>query len=316
MKANKFIVFSGLLLCFFLVGAKTDAQVAYTLNLKNFYPEGLAYDSLNECFYMGSLVTNRIVKINSSGGISDFITSDTKGFTYIGLRVDAKREVLWACTICDKKKQTGISMFNLRNGKLIRNFLVTRKSENHLFNDLAITDGGVLYITSFAGGTVYTIGSKGNKLSVYMELGEKIYTNGITLSPDDKYLFVAANADILKIDRITKKAEKLEPPTGERLGYVDGLYFYKGGLVAVQSYRINKKPTARIARSLLDQSLLKVTSIKSLTQDHSSFRIPTTGAIKGNQFYFIATSDLDKLDKKLPPDQEPKNVLIMKVNLE
>ena len=314
MNSIKIITFSCLLLCFCFISANNGGKVVFRLDLKNFYPEGLAYDSLNDCFYMGSLVDSRIVKIASDGKVSDFITTKITGYTYVGLRVDVKRGVLWACSNSDKNNQTGISKFNLKTGKLIKNYLVVKKVKLHLFNDLAITREGAVYITSFAGGTVYTINPEG-KIGVFIELGDKMYTNGITLSPDEKHLFMAANADILKINRISKKLKKVIPPKGQKLGYADGLYFYKGGLVAVQSYRINQKRTMRIAWSKLDQSMQKVTTIKILAQDHPSFRIPTTGALKGNQFYFIATSDLDKLDKKLTPEQEPKDVLIMKVNL-
>lgn len=292
------------------------ATIAFNLKLKNFFPEGIAYDPINQCFYMGSLVKNRIVKILFDGTVTDFISSTNQdNFRYIGLRVDSAYKLLWACAEIKEKKQVGITKFDLGTGKLIKKYMVSKKEDMHLFNDAAITKDGTVYITSFAGGTVYKIDKTTDQLSVYLELGEKKYTNGIDVSPDERFLFMAVNADILRIGIKNKEIKSIQPPENESLGFADGLYYYKGGLVAVQTRRVNQKRSVRVARSILDKDYLKALKILTLVEDHPYFEIPTTGAIVNDEFYFIATSYIDKLEKKLPPKEQPDKVIIMNVKL-
>jgi hypothetical protein len=110
----------------------------------------------------------------------------------------------------------------------------------------------------------------------------------------------------------TKEVKIIQPPQGEKLGYADGLYYYNGGILAVQGQRVNGKLTASIARTYLDKEYLQATKRLVLEADHPAFRLPTTGAIVNDEFYFIATSFLDKWKKKLPVVYP---VLIMKVKI-
>jgi len=96
------------------------------------------------------------------------------------------------------------------------------------------------------------------------------------------------------------------------LGYADGLYYYNGGIFAIQGQRVKGKRTASIARTYLDKEYLQGTKRLVLEAGHPAFRLPTTGAIVNHEFYFIATSFLDKWREKQPV-VDP--VLIMKVKI-
>jgi sugar lactone lactonase YvrE len=189
---------------------------------------------------------------------------------------------------------------------------VPQKTENHLFNDVTVLANGSVYITGFQGGTIYHIDAKNGEMSVFLELGKDSWTNGIDITPGEKYLLIASNDNILRVDLRNKEVKVIQPPQGETLGYADGLYYYKDGILAVQGQRVNGKRTTRIARTYLDKEYLQGTKILVLEADHPAFRLPTTGAIVNDEFYFIATSYLDKWREKLPV-VDP--VLIMKVKI-
>ncbi|MGD2093056.1 MAG: hypothetical protein PVH61_43240 [Candidatus Aminicenantes bacterium] len=118
--------------------------------------------------------------------------------------------------------------------------------------------------------------------------------------------------NIIQVDLGNKEVKVIQPPQGETLGYADGLYYYNGGILALQHQRAKGKPLVRIARTYLDKEYLQGTKILVLEADHPAFRLPTTGAIVNDEFYFIATSYIDKWREKQPV-VDP--VLIMKVKI-
>jgi hypothetical protein len=52
---------------------KSNTEIVYRLPLENFFPEGMAYDPVDKCFYLGSLQKSRIVRIDMNGKYRDFI---------------------------------------------------------------------------------------------------------------------------------------------------------------------------------------------------------------------------------------------------
>jgi sugar lactone lactonase YvrE len=292
---------------------KGNAEIVYRLPLENFFPEGMAYDPVDNCFYIGSLLKSRIIRIDMNGKYRDFIAPGQDiPYTFAGMRADHKRRVLWANVFSKSSKETGIFKFDLNTGQVLRKYLVPQKTENHLFNDVTVLADGSVYITGFQGGTVYHIDAKNGEMSVFLELGKDSWTNGIDITPGEKYLLIASNDDILRVDLGNKQVKVIQPPQGETLGYADGLYYYNGGILAVQHQRAKGKPLVRIARTYLDKEYLQGTKILVLEADHPAFRLPTTGAIVNDEFYFIATSYLDKWREKQPV-VDP--VLIMKVKI-
>jgi hypothetical protein len=128
--------------------------------------------------------------------------------------------------------------------------------------------------------------NKGNAEIVYRLPLKNFFPEGMAYDPVDKCFYIGS--------------------------HVDGLYYYNGGILAVQHQRVKSKPLVRIARTYLDKEYLQGTKLIVLEADHPAFRLPTTGAIVKDEFYFIATSFIDKWRKKQPV-VDP--VLIMKVSL-
>jgi hypothetical protein len=79
-----------------------------------------------------------------------------------------------------------------------------------------------------------------------------------------------------------------------------------------KEYRMSKGKKKKNEEGKKKKEYLQGTKLLVLEEDHHAFRLPTTGAIVKDEFYFIATSFIDKWKKKLPA-VEP--VLIMKVKI-
>ncbi len=62
--------------------------------------------------------------------------------------------------------------------------------------------------------------------------------NGVTLSPDGKTLFVATDEGVSAFDVNSKARHQLTHPADVSLKGIDGLYFYRGSLIALHPGRI------------------------------------------------------------------------------
>lgn len=73
-------------------------EPVFTVTEKDLFPEGIAFDSVDNAIYISSILKNKIVVRNGSI-ISDFIETGQYGFMGgVGLHVDSKRRILWACS--------------------------------------------------------------------------------------------------------------------------------------------------------------------------------------------------------------------------
>ena len=140
------------------------------------------------------------------------------------------------------------------------------------------------------------------------------YPNGIALSVNENILYVAhVNGGISMIDVRSKKARILPRPAHSTLAGVDGLYSYKDSLIAIQ----NGIGNPRVSRFYLNSTGDRVEKVETIEYRNPEFDIPTTGTFAGDTFYYIATSQLEKLDDNgnVKAGAELKPVLIMKTPL-
>jgi hypothetical protein len=139
--------------------------------------------------------------------------------------------------------------------------------------------------------TIYHIDPVTDKLEVYLDLPGRHWPNGIDLTSDDQYLYVALYADpkdhFARIHRTTKKMEVIQLPDHWPAG-ADGLYFYRQSLIAI----LPGPGSDRIVRYFLDKSGLKADRMEVLVDNDPLLSQPTTGVIVANKLYYVATSNL------------------------
>ena len=84
----------------------------------------------------------------------------------------------------------------------------------------------------------------------------------------------------------------MNPGPHSTLAGADGLYWYNGSLIAIQ----NGIGSPRIATFKLSADGTRVTRTTVLENRSSFTSLPTTGAIRGFDFYFISNSHIDNLN--------------------
>ena len=266
------------------------ARLAFVTEEKDLVPEGLAYDAKQNVLYLSSLNRRKIVRINSEGRVSDFAAADRHGFLPIlGIRMDPTDGSVWADSFEDAGR-TELLHFD-SEGTLLDRFS-PKDNAKHGFNDLIVRKNGEVITTDSLANQVYRLDRKSRAftpLKIYRDL---FYPNGIALADDDLSLFVADAVGIVRIDLADNSSREVEPGARSTLAGADGLYWYKGSLIAVQN-GIGSPRVAAFKLSKDGAHVMQTTVLENRTQFTT---LPTTGAIHGNFFYFIANSQIDNLN--------------------
>ncbi len=267
-----------------------QARLAFVTEEKDLIPEGLAYDAKQNLFYLGSLNRKKIVKIDTEGRVSDFAPADRYGLLpVLGIRLDPTDGTVWANTFEDAGR-TELVHFDSA-GKLLGRF-APKDSAKHGFNDLVVRKNGEVITTDSLSNQVFRFDPRSQAFTPLLVYRILLYPNGIALADDDRSVYVADGVGVVKIDLADNSSRDVDPGPGNTLAGADGLYWHNGSLIAVQ----NGMGSPRVAAFKLSKNGNRVTQVTVLENRTQFTALPTTGAIRGNDFYFIANSQIDNLN--------------------
>jgi len=292
-----------------------EPVVLFTIPEHDFYPENIAFDPLSEDHFLGSMGQSRILRIHPDGSYEDFVSGMEPVLqTTVGVKVDAPRRHLWVCTgrytlfggVAEGPSRTGVLLFDVDRGVLIRSWMVDQPGPAYIFNDLALADDGDAYVTTTLMGRVYRISPDSDEMELMVDQPDT-QTNGITMGPQGRYLFFTLGSTIARLDLQSGERIALLIP-GDAGAGTDGMYFVDGALIVV------KPRLKQIARLVLHPSLDAVERVEILTDGNPSFDYPTTGVVVGNDLVFVATSFADIPRKPGSSVQHP-DLLIQRLRL-
>jgi hypothetical protein len=180
----------------------------------------------------------------------------------------------------------------------------------HILNDLVVRRTGDVYLTDTAANGVYRFERTTRALTQLRVHRPLLSPNGITLAPDDRRLFIADLLGVIRVDLGTGQSRDVDPGAGGTLAGIDGLYRYSGGLVGVQ-YGTG---AYRVMRWRLSDAAGRVQSSELLEYRSSLVSFPTTGALVGAEFYFLANTGIGNLQDGRIVDRaklEPVHVAVV-----
>lgn len=268
----------------------TRAQRAFTLaGGRDLVPEGIAYDEANDVFYVTSIHRRKVIRVQRDGTFSDFTAEGQDGMLGgLGLKIDAQRRLLWVISSTTpemrgwSKDVSGsmLAAYDLRDGRLVKKI----DAAPAILNDLALMKDGSLLATDMGRHTVVRLAPDASALEVWAEgLG---FPNGITLSDDERFFFVADFNGVTRFDVSDKSRKPVE--SSSYIGGIDGLSMHRGALIGIQSAIGNP----RVIR--IDPATGAVTLLES---KNPLFELPTTGAFAKDAYYFIANPGLRSFDE-------------------
>lgn len=274
--------------------AVAQARVAFVTEEKDLVPEGLAYDAKQNVFYLSSLNRRKIVKIvpdGKQGQVSDFVPADRLHLLpVLGIRLDPTDGSVWANSFRDLEGDTELLHFS-PSGELLGRYAPKDRAK-HGFNDLVVRKSGEVIVTDSLSEQVYRF-DRSSQAFLPIPLNRHLsYPNGIALADDDRQLFVADDLGVLRIDLLINASADVNPGPRSTLAGIDGLYWHNGGLIAIQ----NGIGSPRVAAFRLSKDGLRVTQTTVLETRSPLSVLPTTGAIRGSDLYFIANSRIDNMN--------------------
>ena len=275
-----------------------NSTTAFTLAEKALVPEGMAYDPVDERFYFGSTYRCKIIWTDTEGNASVFAEEKQDGLrTVLGMKVDAERRILWVNSAVgspppqdvnpEEVGWSGLFKYDLRTGRLIQKYTIHEEGQPHLFNDLALNDEGDVFVTDSESGTLYVVRHGIDELALFVKSGAFLYPNGIALSADEEKIYVAnSGSEIFIVDIGTKEISRLDHPDTFTTYGIDGLYYHENSLVGVQNL------LGRVSRFYLNPGGNRAKRMEILEANNPILDIPTTGAVVGNAFFYIANCPL------------------------
>jgi SMP-30/Gluconolactonase/LRE-like region len=274
--------------------AVAAARVALVTEERDLIPEGLAWDAKREVFYLGSLHRKKIVQITSDSHVSDFVISQQVPLLpVLGIRMDPTDGTIWANSFQESGANAGkTQLLHIdAQGKVLARFSPAGDG-HHGFNDLVVRKSGDVFTTDSLGDAVFRFDPAGKTFRELKFHRHLYYPNGIALSGDDHTIFVADTLGVVKYDISDSSSIDVSPGPHTTLAGADGLYWYRGSLVAIQ----NGIGAPRVAMFRLSADGARVTRTTILEYRTPFTALPTTGAIRGSDFYFISNSQIDNLN--------------------
>jgi hypothetical protein len=296
--------------------AQSNATLVAIVKERDIIPEGIAYDEKSKTIFLSSIHKNKIIAINEKGEARDFISSGKDDLKQVlGMKVHQGQ--LWACNNTAEhdtvNRVANVHVYDLTSGKLVRKVVIN--GGKHLFNDVYIAHNGDAYVTDSDGGGVYIIRKGSDKAETFIKDKTFPYPNGITATEDEKKIIMSTGGGhgIASIDLETREVSSITHGKYLIIG-ADGLYRYHNKLIAVQNVVF---PEGIVELQLAEDGKT-VSDIRHLAVGVPEFDTPTTGVIVGDEFYFIANSQLTQIiggRGKLKNPEALKETSIMKIKL-
>lgn len=187
-----------LLSCLLLAGClSVGPTTRIEFEARDVYPEGVAYDSVSDVFYVSSMRTGAIGKVTRQGVYSVLHADSTLKSSY-GMKVHPDGRRLFALvgdanyskfTAPDtRRKMARLISVDLSSGRRLSDVdLSALVPGKHFANDLTFDNQGNIYITDSYAHAIYRVSADG-KASVFCQdkqfVTEGIGINGIVYHPD------------------------------------------------------------------------------------------------------------------------------------
>lgn len=304
------------------------SRIAFTLSEKDLLPENIAYEAKTQSFFVGSTRKGKVIKIDANGRHSDFINPKQDGlWMVIGMKADSNNRWLWVCSSGGDNledynlkdsiqgRPAGIFKFDIDSGTLIKKYTLEDYGNVHFFNDLVVDAEGNIYITHmFEEHAIYTIQINKDELEMFVKPDDLKYPNGITITDDNQFLFVAHSEGLIRVNIKSKEVSPVkltETLNLARRESIDGLYFYKNALIGIQP------SVKQVQKFILNQNLDAIIDSQILEANHPMMNTPTTGVIVNEELYYIANAQFGSFDAEghLLPMENLYEPTILNINL-
>ncbi len=184
-----------------------------------------------------------------------------------------------------------VMTFDRHSGEEISKILLG--GDDALIGDIEIAGDGTIYASDSVTPRIFKIDPAGDRRVASFANPRFVNLQGIALDEGNGRLFVADYlTGLYSMDLESGEATLLRNDANAHLGGIDGLYLYDEDLIGIQ----NGTTPQRIVRIELSDDAKSATELKVLAQALPEWNEPTHGAVMGDKFYYIATSNWPSYD--------------------
>jgi sugar lactone lactonase YvrE len=272
------------------------ATTAFPLSDPALLAEDVDYDPGTNRFFITSVREKKIIATIQGGASIDFAKAPDN-WPMLAIKVDSARSVVWATEVAMQGfsfaprsdwGRSAVLCFDLGNGRLLRRI---EGPQGSALGDMALASNGEVIVSDGDGGGLYRASQTGSQLT-RLDNGDFISPQTPAIDPDGRHIFVPDYVrGIAQLELATKKVRWLPMENKFALNGIDGLYFDRGKLIAVQ----NGTSPERVVVFTLDGGRSKITSEKIIERSTPALD-PTHGVIVDGDFFFIANSGWDAID--------------------
>ncbi len=259
-------------------------------------PEGIAIDAVSETVFINSLRKNKIVQFKFDGSSpTDLISSNQYGYLS-GFGMTIKGDTLFALSnnLSSEVNRSVLLLLNLKTGDLINSYALEDLNHPYL-NDLVVSPNHDIYITDSNSNILYIIKKSSDELEVFIRDDEIANSNGIAISEDGQYLYLASHKHGIRIINI-KSRNILNHPKNEFTG-IDGMRYYKNSLIAIVNARIDT-PKQGLFRFYLDKNKTAIIKTEKIIPFGENFILPTTFDIVHDYIIYVTNTQLDNFNQE------------------
>ena len=283
-----------------LVASLTIYAQDITFKSDTLYPEGIAYHSKRDVFFVSSLRHGKIGIVDRKGNYKVFVDSPEM-ISAIGLRLNEKTNTLYVCTSdpgvstktspATQRKFAKLIAYDATTGakKYIADLGALNTGGLNFANDVTFDNEGNVYVTNSFSPIIYKVDASGNP-SIFATYdawkGDGFKLNGIVFHPDGFLIVAVSNPGLLYKVPIKNPTDIKQIQCLLLLG-ADGLIYNQTNkeLVVISNYT---QEIIRMRSTDNWESALPWDRFKSVNT------FPTTGTI-GGSYYYILNAKLNEL---------------------
>ena len=279
-------------------------QVRASIRDSTFWPEGVDVDPRTGRFYVASVAHRTIAEVSRDGTVRELWPRDRRDLgAMLGVRVDAKRGVLYATTsgvpqspgyVPGDSAVAALLRVRILDGVIERRWNLPVVAGGHTLGDVAIGPNGDVFVTDSNQPVLYQLRAGADSLIPFTHpLFHSL--QGMAPTPDARFVYLSDYSHgLLRVDLATHAVARLDDAPGSTSLGCDGIVLDHDAIIAVQ----NGVSPARIMRFVLDATGTRIARATVLDQNLALADEPTIGTVIDGAFVYVANSQWDKHDDK------------------
>ena len=273
-------------------GARVQASRLFTsLPVDRRLVEGIAWDARTGRLFAATAVSRALLVRESRGWRA---IEGLEAGSLFSLAVDPRRRQLWAASGVVEQTPNpqaafrGLIAVDLNTLRPVRRLAVPGEGSPA---DIALAADGTVYASDPNTGAIYRARPGDEALSVFVPPGRLRSPQGLVPSADGQRLYVSDYGyGLAEVHLADGTVARLESDANTMLDGIDGLYPWRGGLIAIQ----NGTSPRRILWLRLSADGERIAGVRVLESNHPDWGEPTLGFVRRNDFLYVADAQWER----------------------